>query len=135
MSALGQKPTCALQNDMSAIPPKADIRPALFDHLVRPGGERQRASAAFSVVALPRRSETADSLEPVAERVGGWPARRVVAGAALNQIGLIGVAEEDEGGTIVGGLAVTGDLPSFLQHGADRRRVLGRGRGVNRQCE
>ena len=33
MSALGQKPTCALQNDMSAIPPKADIRPALFDHL------------------------------------------------------------------------------------------------------
>jgi hypothetical protein len=76
-----------------------------------------------------------DSLEPVADRVGGWRARRVVASPALNQIGLVGVAEEDEGGTIVGGLAVTGNLPSFLQHGADRRRVFGRGRGVNRQCE
>src|SRR5262249_23588050 len=82
-----------------------------------------------------RRSETTDSLEPVADRVGGWRARRVVAGPALNQIGLVGVAEEDEGGTIVGGLAVTGNLPSFLQHSADRRRVFGRGRGVNRQCE
>src|SRR5262249_62392327 len=82
-----------------------------------------------------RRSEATDSLEPVADRVGGWPARRVVAGPALNQIGLVGVAEEDEGRTIVGGLAVTGNLPSFLQHSADRRRVFGRGRGVNRQCE
>ena len=33
MSALGQKQTCALQNVMSALPPKADIR-------VRPKGER-----------------------------------------------------------------------------------------------
>src|SRR5262249_37172392 len=44
----------------------------------------------------------------------------------------LGVAEEDEGGTIVEGLGVTGNLPSVLQHGADRRRVFGRGRGVNR---
>src|SRR5262245_30235430 len=80
-------------------------------------------------------TETTDSLEPVADRVGGWPARHVVADPALNQIGVVGVAEEDEGGTIVEGLAVTGNLPSFLQHGADRRRVFGRGRGVNRQCE
>src|SRR5262245_10623119 len=76
-----------------------------------------------------------DSLEPVADRVGGWRARRVVAGPALNQIGLVGVAEEDEGGTIVGGLAVTGNLPSFLQQDADRRRLFGRSRGVNRQCK
>jgi hypothetical protein len=29
MSALGQKPTCAMQKGMSALPPKADIRGAL----------------------------------------------------------------------------------------------------------
>jgi hypothetical protein len=29
MSALGQKRTCAVQNGMSALPPKADIRSAL----------------------------------------------------------------------------------------------------------
>ena len=48
MSALGQKQTCAVQNVMSALPPKADICstlghvrfvpiadiPPLFDHLV-----------------------------------------------------------------------------------------------------
>jgi hypothetical protein len=32
-------------------------------------------------------------------------------------------------------LAVTGNLPSFLQHSADRRRVLGHGPSVNRQRE
>ena len=62
-------------------------------------------------------------LEPIAERVGAWRARRVVAGPALNKIGLVGMAEEDEGGTIVEGLAETGNLPSFLQQGADRRSV------------
>ena len=49
MSALGQKQTCAAQNVMSALPPKADICGAnrnvcfvpiadmrLFDHLVGP---------------------------------------------------------------------------------------------------
>jgi hypothetical protein len=82
-----------------------------------------------------RRSETTDSLEPVADRVGGWLARHVVANPALDQVGLVGVAEEDEGGTIVEGLAVTGNLPSFLQHSADRRRVLGHGPSVNRQRE
>ena len=64
-------------------------------------------------------------LEPIAERVGAWRARRVVAGPALNKIGLVGMAEEDEGGTIVEGLAETGNLPSFLQQGADRRCVSG----------
>src|SRR5215467_2645301 len=81
------------------------------------------------------KSETMVSLEPVADRVGGWCARRVITGPALDQIGLLGVTEEDEGGTIVGGLAVTGNLPSFLQHGADRRCVFSRGRDVNRQCK
>jgi len=98
--------------------PIADARQILFNHLT-----------GF------RRSETTASLEPIAERIGRWCARRVVAGPALNQIGLVGVAEQNEGGTIVGGLAVTGNLPSFLQHGADRRRVFGRGRSVDRQCE
>src|SRR5215813_5856770 len=79
--------------------------------------------------------KTTVSLEPIADRVDGWCACRVVTGPALNQIGLVRVAEEDEGGTIVRGLAVTGNLPSLLQHGADRGRVFGRGRGVNRQSE
>src|SRR5262245_5753686 len=79
------------------------------------------------------RSDTTDSLEPVADRISGWRARRVVTGPALNQIGLVGVAKEDEGGTIVGGLAVTGNLPSFLQHSADRGCVFGPDLGISRQ--
>ncbi len=31
MSALGQKPTCAMQKGMSALPPKADIRYEMSD--------------------------------------------------------------------------------------------------------
>jgi hypothetical protein len=53
----------------------------LFDHLVHtwlPGDPK------ISEAGGVRRSETRGSLEHVADRVGGWCARRVVAGPALN---------------------------------------------------
>jgi len=42
MSALGQKPTCAMQKDMSALPPKADICSAVA--YVREGPKKRTAS-------------------------------------------------------------------------------------------
>src|SRR6185369_15937668 len=51
MSALGQKQTCAAQNDMSALPPIADIN-ALFDHLIGASEQRWRHSEADRLSGL-----------------------------------------------------------------------------------
>ena len=45
MSALGQKQTCAVQNVMSALPPKADMCSALGDVRFVPKADMRSAQA------------------------------------------------------------------------------------------
>jgi hypothetical protein len=53
MSAMGHKPTCAMQKGMSALPPKADMCGAARDVRFGPIADRQKLAQAVPLPRLP----------------------------------------------------------------------------------
>ena len=68
----------------------------------------------------------------VAVRLDVRLARRVVAGTALDQTGLVRMPEQNEGRPVVDGARVAGDLPSGLEQPPDGRLLARLGRNGSR---